>query len=177
MFEPRWKKVLSVGLVVFVLVVLVLVGVIGYRLLEYRRRSPVREGISALKAGDYQRALTNLTPFAKAGDPLAQEMLGDMHAFGLGVPVDEIQARIWFRRAECEHGVPGRSEYGAALEYLEGHAVGRDKTAAIKWIQHAAEAGHPEAQRLLADSDKLAAKGLTVDSSISTYWRQVIKKP
>jgi uncharacterized protein len=167
-----YLKVFGLGLAVLVL------GVVIYRLSEYRRLEPMREGISALKAGDYHLAMQRLRPFAESGDVLAQKLLGDIYAYGLGDPVDDVQARIWYRRAECGCESPGSQEYFVAMNYLDGSAPGDQKQnsqLAAAWLQRAAEAGSAEAQRVLANPASLAGKGLSVDRSVSQYWQQKIQ--
>jgi uncharacterized protein len=153
---------------------LIAVGWIGARLWEYQEHAPLREGISALKAGDYSLALARVKPFAVAGDPLAQHTLGEMYAFGLGVPQDEVLAGMWFRRAECTCDNTGQFAYDAGLNYLEGYAGKRDTDVALNWIQHAAAAGHPNAQRLLAERTELAKKGVVVRPAVAEYWQRVL---
>jgi TPR repeat protein len=148
-------------------------GWAGYGRWQYEQLEPLREGISALKAGNYELALERLGQFAEAGNALAQRQLGFMYALGLGVPADKVQAGIWFRRAECSCWTTGDAEYGVALDYLNGQEVKRDNIMALYWVQRAAEAGNVESQRLLADPTKAAEKGLEVDPSLSEYWRKV----
>lgn len=151
-------------------VILIAAAWVGYRLWVYHKLEPYREGISAVKAADYQLALTKLRPLAERGNADAQRMLGEMYAAGWGVSADDIQASTWFRRAECGCDAPGQAEYDTGLNFIQTGK--KDNAAAVKWIQRAAEAGHPRAQMLLADKNKLAEKGLTVDPAVSEYWRR-----
>jgi TPR repeat protein len=147
----------------------------AYRLVEYRHHEPMREGISAWKAGDTTAALQKLRPFAESGDVLAQTILGEIYAYGQGLPVDVVLAGMWFRRAECRSGVPGGHEYAVSQNYLAGRAPGpvkQDARAAERWLQRAAEAGHKEAQRILAEPTKLSELGLSIDPAVSDYWKR-----
>ena len=152
-------------------------GFVGLRLWQYNRSRALKEGISALKAGDYQRALARLEPLAHGGNHHAQRVLGEMYARGLGVPIDEAQATTWFRRAECQCNVTGQFEYSLALD-LSSYASheGSDKALAVRWLRRAADAGHPAAQRLLADPGALEARGLNVDASITEHWRRALAR-
>lgn len=119
------------------IVVTIAAAFVGLRLWEYKQDKPFWEGISALKAGDYQLALTRLERFAREGDRRAQRALAEMYARGLGVPVDDRRATMWFRRAECQCKVPGEYEYGLALNLASlGNA---DKVTAVRWLERAAE--------------------------------------
>jgi len=154
--------------------VLLIVTWMAYRSWQYARLEPLREGISAVKAGDFTLALQRLRPFAVAGNPVAQQELGFMYAFGWGVPIDGVQASMWFRLAECRCENPGDSEYGVALSYLQGIGVKTDNVLALKWLQRAAEAGHAKAQQLLADQAQATQQELPVDEATSMYWRKVL---
>lgn len=162
-----------VGILVGLILVL-LVGWVGTRWWAFKQGAPLRAGISALKEGDYQLALAKLKPYADAGNAHAQYALGEMYACGLGVPYDEVQASMWFRRSECGRKVTGTPEYGMFKWYLE---VEPDRAKAVRWLQRAAGAGNPQAQSLLADEKQLAEKGLTVDPAVSEYWRKYASTP
>jgi len=146
---------------------------VGVRLWQYEQLEPYREGVSALKDGNFDLALTRLKPMAQAGNTEAQRDLAWMYAAGWGVVRDDIRAGIWLRRAECKCASPGEEEYNIGLEFLQTGK--KDTEAGAKWIQRAAEAGYPKAQILLADRKLLAEKGLTIDPAISNYWNQLIE--
>lgn len=170
------KAILARPLTMIVIVVLLVVSAfVIYRLAEYQRDEPLREGISALKAGDTSTALSKLTPFAESGNELAQRTIGEIYAYGEGIPVDVIQAGIWFRRAECRSAVPGAYEYTVSRNYLLGRADGPVRQSAERaamWLQRAAEAGHREAQRVLADPNETAKLGMRIEPTVSDYWKQ-----
>jgi len=163
-------------MVILFIIFFIVVAWASLRYWEYHKQAPLRAGISALKAGDYQVAIKNIRPFAQSGNSQAQELLGTIYAFGLGIPKDTLQARIWFRRAECNHLTTGVSEYYVALDYLdEGHLSPIDPSQALNWLQYAAEAGNSDAQRLLSDPAKLAGMGLVVQADITNYWQRFIE--
>ncbi len=170
---PTRRTYLKVVIAVIAIGGAVAAALVANRWIEYRRNRPMLAGISALKAGDFEVARRTLTPFAEAGNDLARRTLGQMYAFGEGVPVDDIQAAMWFRRADCSCSAPGRSEYDVALGYLQGTVVARDPAMAAKWLRTAAAAGNHEAQRLLIDSARLRSLGLSIDPAVSDYWRKV----
>jgi TPR repeat protein len=163
-------RTMRAGITVIAVIVACGAAFVGFRFWQYERREPLREGISALKAGNHQLALTRLEPFARAGDPLAQRVLGEMYARGLGVPIDDARATMWFRRAECGCSLTGQNEYNLALNLAD---TADGAPAAIRWLQRAADAGNVDAQRLLADPSALKARGLTVETSVSDHWRRI----
>lgn len=149
----------------------------GARYLEYRREEPLRNGIAALKDGNYPEALAKIAPFARNGNKLARELLSMMHARGFGVAVDNVRAQIWIRRAECSCDVPGAPELNLAHGFLEGTPLPKDAVRALYWLQRAAEAGNTDAQRLLADPEAAARRQVAVPPDVKGYWREYLKSP
>jgi uncharacterized protein len=62
-----------------------------------------RAGTEHLRAGDTDKALTELRYAADQGHPLAQWKLGRMYADGEGVKRDHLQAFRYFSRIASEH--------------------------------------------------------------------------
>jgi uncharacterized protein len=155
-----------------VLAVATTVGVVAHRLWKYEAEEPLRAGVSLLKAGDHEGARKALLPFAERGNPVAQRLLGQIYAEGLGVPADDVRAEMWFRRAECGCKNPGNAEFYTGRDLLR--KIPPDQAGAVRWIIRAAEAGHPEAQALLADRERLSSEGLVVDSATSAYWSGIL---
>lgn len=167
-------KTLAISILAVVIIALAVWA--GFRYWKYEQQDPLRSGVSALKSGDYQAAMNYIRPFAEAGDSHAQELLGSIYAFGLGVHKDTLRARIWFRRAEGSSSKTGVSEYYVALDYLDkGHLASIDTAQALEWLQYAAEAGNTDAQLLLSDPAKLADKGLDVQPDVINHWRRFVE--
>ncbi len=56
-------------------------------------------GVGAYVLGDYETALAEFLPEAKAGDGHAQTYLGDMYRKGLGIEQNYLEAAKWYRLA------------------------------------------------------------------------------
>ncbi len=97
------------------------------------------EAFKAYNRGDYAKALRELLPLAENGDARAQNILGQMHHEGKGVPPDATEAARWFRRA-AEQGVVGAQHWLGVL-YEIGNGVEQNYTEAAKWYRRAAEQG------------------------------------
>lgn len=162
-------------IILVVAVVVVATTWAALRYFEYRREESLRSGIGALKRENYAEALTKIAPYAREGHRLAQELMGLMHARGLGVPVDNIRAQIWIRRLECKCDRPGRSEASLGHDYLRSGP--KDATRALYWFQRAAEAGDIDSQRLLANPQEAAKRGLVILPQVVEYWREFLKRP
>ena len=55
-----------------------------------------KTGMTAYRQGDFQTALVNWLPLAKAGNPNAQYLLGGLFLTGAGVPPDLVRAHMWW---------------------------------------------------------------------------------
>jgi len=106
-----------------------------------------QEGIDAYRNGKYAAALKELTPLADKGDAKAQELLGEMHDSGNGVPQNHEKAASWYRKA-AEQG-NGQAQTSLGVMYERGIGVPQDDKEAVSWYRKAAEQGHGEAQYLL----------------------------
>jgi len=81
---------------------------------------------------------------AQQGDAEAQYNLGNLYAFGPGMPQDYAQAAIWYHKAAEQ----GRADAQFALGdlYEDGHGVPQDYAQAAVWYRKAADQGYAVAQ-------------------------------
>jgi len=120
-----------------VLAALVVIAAPGYA----SAQSALRRGEAALARQNYAAAVALLSPLAQAGNRDAQASLGYLYEIGRGVPQDETQAALWFRRA-AEQGQPF-AQYQLGLLYDKGRGVPQDVVEAEKWLILATAAGAP----------------------------------
>ena len=104
----------------------------------------LKEGIKAIKIGDYVSAYKEFTPLAKKGNPTAQFYLGQMYRLGLYVNQDHQKSYKWYTKS-AKQGVPFAQFYLGNI-YLRGTGVPIDITKAKKWYIKAANQGHIIAQ-------------------------------
>ncbi len=83
-------------------------------------------GDKAYNRGDYAAALREWRPLAEQGDALAQASLGVMYRLGWGVPLDYVQAHLWWSLA--------------ASQGNKNAASNRDKVAGMMTPEQIAEA-------------------------------------
>jgi TPR repeat protein len=90
--------------------------------------------------GEYQQVVDLVEPAAEAGNPLAQQMLGDILIDGLGgVEVDETRA-LELLKASADAGfAPGQNSL--AVSYERGQGVPQDDARAAKLYAAAAKQG------------------------------------
>ncbi|SFN05864.1 hypothetical protein SAMN05660284_00429 [Formivibrio citricus] len=119
------------------------------------------EGMEAYGKGDYTVALREFKAAAEKGDLHAQQNLGMMYAFGLGVDKDEKLAVEWYRKAAEKGFAPAQHSLGQAYEEIIG--VWRDETVAAEWYRKAAEQGYGKAQFSLG---LMYARGLGVKKDL-----------
>jgi uncharacterized protein len=113
------------------------------------RNARLDSGTGALKSGSYAVAYQKLKPLAQLGDSKAQYLLGQMYAFGWGVPKSDEDAIRWFRKAamwsEGTTDPAAAAEYYVGRSYAEGQGVPKDEVESAKWFRRAAAGGyHPE---------------------------------
>ena len=81
---------------------------------------------------------------AKLGDAESQNDLGFMYDSGWTVPVDDVEAVKWYRKAADQGHVKAQSRLGSM--YRNGEGVPKNATEAVKWYRRAAEQGYAAAQ-------------------------------
>jgi len=150
-------------------VILLVVIFIVFRNIQFDK------GISALKSEDYDTAIRRFKPLAVIGDSGAQYLLGQMYAFGWGVPRDESHALKWLRKAgkwtRTETDKAASAAYFIGKDYAEGvGAIPKDELEAVKWFRIAADGGYRQAAELLGKSYLEGLFGLPRDQKQSEYW-------
>ena len=102
-----------------------------------------------VQAQDNQSAqeLADLSALAEAGATEAQYSIGVKYDTGEGVPQDDAEAVIWYRRAaEQSHAT---AQYNLGVMYGAGEGVPQDDAEAVRWYRLAAEQGDASAQNNL----------------------------
>ena len=119
------------------------------------------EGANAYNAHNYELALKEITPLAKAGNPDAQHLLGLMYYMGRGVERDYKQALAWHRKA-AQQG-KADAQYVVGAMYYTGNSVPQDQKEAVSWFRKAAEQDHAEAQHALGLMYRYHVAGMPQD--------------
>lgn len=150
-------------------------------------RADFEAGVTAARAGDYERARREWQSLAESGHRDAQFNLALLYENGLGVERDGVIAAQWYRRAG-EQGDRTAQAYLGEM-HAQGLGVARDDVEALVWYRRAAELGHPAAQynvgvfyamgRGVAPNDVQAYAWLTVaeeNGAKPTGLRDALKK-
>jgi TPR repeat protein len=126
------------------------------------------KGMRAVKLGDFAAAIELLRPIAEAGDPEAQNAVGEMLTDGKrGVTIDVVEAAAWFRKAAIQGFAAGQVNLGLMLEH--GQGVIKDEAEASRWYRRAALEGFAEGQHNLARLYE-TGKGLKLDLGQAVFW-------
>jgi TPR repeat protein len=104
----------------------------------------LQDGIQAYQHLDFAAAMQILQPYATAGDPKAQRIVGEMYLRGQGVPLSSFVAADWLRQAATKGDAV--AQYQLALLYLRGRGVRQDSAQAMKWFRLSADQGNGDAQ-------------------------------
>ena len=109
-----------------------------------------------MEASRFEEARAALLPLARSGNADAEELIGVMHAMGLGVPRDDRRAFEWYLRASLK-GHPG-AQSGLGWYYEVGRGLpAPDLVRAYLWYTLSAIGGDPDA----AVSQEEVAKRMT----------------
>lgn len=104
----------------------------------------LNEGIAAYEEGDFDQAVTELLPLARAGDANAMTWLGKTYAEGMDKPA---QAVPWYLKAAQKGNVEAQVRLGEL--YAEGEGLEQDEEQAVFWFEQAAALDDDEAQLAL----------------------------
>jgi TPR repeat protein len=123
------------------------------------------EGATAYNARNYELALKEVTPLARAGHADAQHLLGLMYYMGRGVQRDYKQALVWHRKAALQGQAD--AQYVVGSMYYTGNSVPQDQKLAVSWFRKAAEKGHGEAQHALGLMYRYHQAGMPQDKVLA----------
>ena len=98
----------------------------------------------AFQRGYYLTALRLAERRAATGDAVAQTLIGEIHANGLGVPQDVPRAITWYAQADQNGDI--QATFQLAMIYQTGAGVPRNRERAAALFQKAADSGHVAAK-------------------------------
>lgn len=117
--------------------------------LALAEENAVIRAADAFASGDHDAALTVIEPAARAGDPVAQRILGTAYDTGSGKVTSPRLARDWFTRAADQNDAA--AQLALAIMALEGRrGMPVDPQAALAWLEKAMGQGAPRAFLLRA---------------------------
>lgn len=106
------------------------------------RNSMLDSAILMMKEDRFEQAASKLQPLAKLGDSTAQSLLGDLYAFGWGVPKSNETAIELYRRAGTDdptvNDAAAPAMYYVGKRYLDGPGA-RDLAEGKKWLERASK--------------------------------------
>jgi hypothetical protein len=119
---------------------------------------------------------------ALANDPVGLTCLGFMYAHGNGVPLDEAQAIVWWRKAAAKGDIRAEDALGAMYQF--GHSVPVNCPEAARWFSLTADQGSPwgmynlsamAVQKCLplSDAQTLAWLDISIQKMPSTASREI----
>ncbi len=121
----------------------------------------------ALKRGDYETAIPELTRLAEQGSAEAQAHLGYLYHVGEGVPQDLTRAAELYRLSAVQGNRD--AQYNLAVAYAFGEGVEKDLSEAVTWYRRAAEQDHLISQYSLGISYAYG-EGVQQDYSEAARW-------
>jgi localization factor PodJL len=104
---------------------------------------------------------------ARAGNPVAQYLLGALYQQGDHVPVDPALAVTWFSRAAEKGNL--KAMHNLAIALAQGVGTAKDETKAAEWFTRAAERGYVDSAFDLAVLYE-RGEGVTQDLKQALKW-------
>jgi TPR repeat protein len=130
----------------------------------------LEQGLTAYAQGDYETAWANCQPLADEGNLDAMFCVGQMHANGFGVPMDDSLAMKWFGMA-AGAGHP-EALYRLAVMHANGWGVPMNDVPAAGYYRLAAGFGYIPAQSAMGYCYKHGA-GVDQDLVKANMWFDV----
>ena len=125
------------------------------------------EGVAAYERNDFEAAMREFLPLARAGNAWAQYNVGVLHHHGLGVEADLDEAVKWYGLAAGNGHAWAQRTLG---DLSAGGAWGKpDFADAAQWYRLAAEQNDAEAQRKLG-ALYLKGRGVPRDRDAAVEW-------
>ena len=107
---------------------------------------------TAHERGDYAAEVALIRPLAERGFAFAQFNMGVLYDNGQGLPQDDAQAMVWYRKAAMQ-GLP-QAQVNLGIMYEQGEGVPVDNVEAYVWYALADSQGDaraPQAKRDIAE--------------------------
>lgn len=124
-------------------------------------------GRAAFNANDFSKAFEFWSKAAALGDARAQNQIGNMYAYGIGVTKDPKNAFYWWGKA-ADQG-EGYAQRNLGLAYSEGVGVTKDFTKAAEWLKRSASQGNAEGQLAFGYAYS-NGEGVPKDLSLAISW-------
>ncbi len=107
-------------------------------------KADIQKARDLMEASHFTEAMVELLPAAQSGNADAEELIGVMHAMGLGVPRDDERAFEWYLRSALR-GHPG-AQSGVGWYYEIGRGMpAPDLVRGYMWYVLSAIGGDPDA--------------------------------
>jgi TPR repeat protein len=114
-----------------------------------------------LQRGKRDEAVALIRAAAEKSYPGAQDFLGDLYKYAVGVAKDGAQALLLYRRAAEGGYAPALSDEGHL--YWEGIGTAADHAEAMRWFMRGADQGDPGSHRRLAELYEIGGDQLPQD--------------
>jgi len=133
-------------------------------------RADFNAGVAAAKRKDFATAMKEWMPLAERGDARAQTKVGELYAFGKGVPQDDRKAADWFLRAAEQGNAEAQFDLGKMNSL--GRGMAKDDVQAAIWYRRGADQGDMRSQSMLATAYFLG-RGVVQDDVEAAKWARL----
>lgn len=105
--------------------------------------------VLAISSNANDAEIASLMRKAEAGDPIAQNQLGDLYYFGRGIPQDYNKASSWFLKSANQGNA--EAQYNIGYCYLNGQGVDKNIDRGVAWYRQSANQNYSVAQNALGE--------------------------
>jgi len=130
-------------------------------------RADFDAGMAAYERGEFEVAMREWLPLAKAGDAEAQYRVGRLYDRGEGVDKDLSNASNWYGKAANQEHLSAM--YNLGNMFWLGEGTKKNYAEAFAYLSKASVAGHAGAQNALAIAYS-EGRGVERNDETSVYW-------
>ncbi len=133
------------------LITFVLAAFFSYRIYLYERDEALRNAVSMLKEGEFDEGFRLVEKLAKSGNKKANNLMGRLYAFGLGVEMNREKAEEIFSCKQYMDCVAGKQEYAIGLDFINGYGGVVNYHEGRYWIDLSSSLGYEPAMKWLKE--------------------------
>jgi uncharacterized protein len=134
-----------------------------------------QDGLDAIYATDYEKALEKLMPLAETGHATAQYNIGVMHEWGNGTPKNNSKALKWYKLSAELSNKDAQNNLGAL--YSKGEGTDQDFVEALKWFIISAQNGSEGGQKNIRIVEKrMTYEQISLAQKLANDWMRAHRK-
>ena len=131
------------------------------------RQDPNEIGIAAMQRGHYATAMRAWREQANNGSAFAENNIGYLYEYGLGVRQSYVEAMAWYRKAANKN--LAQAQFNIGTLYYYGYGVERNTREAVRWFRQGAQQELAEAEYMMGVAH-FEGQGAMASAPIALEW-------